>query len=141
MQRILWGALWVSSVVLYGASRVVFAGAADRAEPPSPVFGPIIFAAAVACGGFGIVFPWTTLAATLKRRPPSPAIVMAPAIIGLAMSEALATCALAITAVHAPAGYATALFGLSWLLFSLRFPTARRPLGLLGPVIDLSGPP
>jgi hypothetical protein len=45
---------------------------------------------------------------------------------------------LELTLMRAASGYALPLFGISWVVFVARFPTRTRPLGLLGPQLDLS---
>ncbi len=62
---------------------------------------------------------------------------MTPAILGFALTEVLALMGLMLTFLHAPGGYELPLFGISWLVFLARFPTLTRPLGLLGPQLDL----
>jgi H+/Cl- antiporter ClcA len=136
--RVVWGGIFASSIAVFIVSRVVVFE--PPAPPASPTMGPMLFAVACMFGLFGVFFPRAQLVGALKRRRPSPGLVLTPAILGLALTESVALVGLMLSALHAAGGYAQPLFGIAWVLFAARFPTAKRPLGVLGPPLDLSDP-
>jgi hypothetical protein len=134
--RILWAAMFASTVLLFVVSRVVVLP--GRTQPPSSPIGPSLFVSACLIGAFGVYFPFSVLARLKRRQKMRFALVLTPTIVGLALTEAIAVSGLELTFLGAAGGYALPLFGISWVGFVARFPTATRPLGLLGPRLDWS---
>jgi F0F1-type ATP synthase membrane subunit c/vacuolar-type H+-ATPase subunit K len=138
MLRILWAVISAASVGMFVVSRTVeFDGPSG---PPVPTMGPTLFVVGLMMGAVGVYLPRAQLVGALKRRRPTRNLLQTCAILGLALSESMAFIAVVMAAVHVTGGYALPLFVLSWLLLAARFPTLTRPLGLMGPALDLSEP-
>ncbi|MGZ3424801.1 MAG: hypothetical protein ACXWUG_05275 [Polyangiales bacterium] len=128
--RILWASITSSTLVFL----LVLDMAHLPAHRPNPTMIPVLAVAALGCLAVGIILPRTTLRAKREARRPA-VMFQTAAILGLAMTEAIALFGLVLGFQGFDLPVFLPFFVVAWLVFALRFPRPTHPLGFLGPAL------
>lgn len=129
--RMLWLGIAGSSGLL-----MVVLQMARRPPSPPPVMTMVLAlaACAVACLLASVLLPMATFRAQLARgRLISAPMFTTGAVLGLALTEAVALFGFVLGFLNAPMTTYLPFFAAAWLVFLLRFPRRSSPIGFLGP--------